>query len=825
MPVPGPAWDFCVLVNRRIIAACLSIVVAFLAGDPARAQHESPLGLTEADSTSVKIRVKNEEVWIPPLETHDGRTDVEAASFYQPQPILTPEIQGQAAIPLPSVVLSSSLFSPRGRSEAARDINARLAEIRSPQIGLIFGEEAAPRAASDAGSLLRKSPSAVGIGTQRRTPIVTDPRIRGSRVGQLAASGSHWVPARIDLDTAVSKFDSRIVDSVLSVKGPYSALYGPGLHFLDIALLESPRYSDEFISFGSSSIEYQTNGEQVHGRQMLWGADDTWGYRFGYSHRTGNNYRTGAGTEVPASYNSREFDLALGRNLSDVSRVEFQLLRLDQTGVEFPGQAFDIDFLKTDGYEVKYLLEDQPFYDQLAVEVWYNRTVFAGNAQNIGKRQQFPFYDLISFEGNTDVDSMSLGYRFALSWGEIESTHLTAGVDLRYLKQELNEISSGRLGLTIWTDANSPIPRSDSLDQGFFAEMSHRVDDRTVLATGVRADVVTTAVIDDPAKLDMLGIQQPQSSLADILGTDEFDQSFVPWLAYLTAQYQLDTCWTAEGKLGYSQRPPSLTELYAAEPFMFLLQNGLNTVTGDPRLEAEQLYQADFGLRYNNDRWRCGLLGFHAWVNDYITFENTRIVPGPPLGQVEQVNIRYVNTDLATFVGGEAYLEYDYNDWLTPFATLTYVEGTDRSRNGNFATRQATPGAPSIRDSSLPRGGFSGVAGNDTEPLPGISPLEARLGVRLHQAEEIPQWAIEFTTRLVDDQNRVAASLLESTTPGFVVFDLRGYWNPRDNLTLIAGVENIGDRAYREHLDFRSQNGIQILQPGINFYTSVDLSY
>ena len=35
---------------------------------------------------------------------------------------------------------------------------------------------------------------------------------------------------------------------------------------------------------------------------------------------------------------------------------------------------------------------------------------------------------------------------------------------------------------------------------------------------------------------------------------------------------------------GYAERPPTLTEMYAAETFMFVLQNGLNTVTGDPRL-------------------------------------------------------------------------------------------------------------------------------------------------------------------------------------------------------------------------------------------------
>jgi hypothetical protein len=51
-------------------------------------------------------------------------------------------------------------------------------------------------------NLLGESTFAVGLGIQRRNPIVNDLRVRGSRIGSLGASGSYWVPARIDLDTS-----------------------------------------------------------------------------------------------------------------------------------------------------------------------------------------------------------------------------------------------------------------------------------------------------------------------------------------------------------------------------------------------------------------------------------------------------------------------------------------------------------------------------------------------------------------------------------------------------------------------------------------------
>ena len=53
------------------------------------------------------------------------------------------------------------------------------------------------------------------------------------RAARLLASGSYWAPARQDLDTMLSKIDSRIISDMIVIKGPYSARYGPGFDFVD----------------------------------------------------------------------------------------------------------------------------------------------------------------------------------------------------------------------------------------------------------------------------------------------------------------------------------------------------------------------------------------------------------------------------------------------------------------------------------------------------------------------------------------------------------------------------------------------------------------
>lgn len=89
------------------------------------------------------------------------------------------------------------------------------------------------------------------------------------------------------------------------------------------------------------------------------------------------------------------------------------------------------------------------------------------------------------------------------------------------------------------------------------------------------------------------------------------------------------------------------------------------------------------------------------------------------------------------------------------------------------------------------------------------------------------RWSVELSNRIVSGQKRVATSLLESTTAGFSTWDLRSVFRPAgyDRLVIATGVENIFDRQYREHFDFRTPSGLSVFQTGANFYLSSSLTY
>ena len=182
-------------------------------------------------------------------------------------------------------------------------------------------------------------------------------------------------------------------------------------------------------------------------------------------------------------------------------------------------------------------------------------------------------------------------------------------------------------------------------------------------------------------------------------------------------------------------------------------------------------------MKYDNGPLRGRIGGFHAWAWDYITFENLGIVRGPPAGQVEQVQLKYVNTELATFVGAEAVRRMG-PDRLAD--AVRHAELRRRAATGRATAtsppsrrRRAVPARVSTACLAAPSAAWRARA---EEPLPSIVPLESRLGLRLHRAADAPRWGVELAARMVDAQDRVATSLLETPTPGFTVWDVRGYW-------------------------------------------------
>ena len=121
----------------------------------------------------------------------------------------------------------------------------------------------------------------------------------------------------------------------------------------------------------------------------------------------------------------------------------------------------------------------------------------------------------------------------------------------------------------------------------------------------------------------------------------------------------------------------------------------------------------------------------------------------------------------------------------------------------------------------------------DNRPLAQQPPLEGRLGL----AYATPVWSVGGLARFVARQDRVAVN--QGTiigqdlgpTPGFAVFALNAGWRLCRHATLTAGVDNLLDKTYAEHI---SRAGVAVAgylvttrvnEPGRTFWLKLDATF
>jgi iron complex outermembrane receptor protein len=181
-------------------------------------------------------------------------------------------------------------------------------------------------------------------------------------------------------------------------------------------------------------------------------------------------------------------------------------------------------------------------------------------------------------------------------------------------------------------------------------------------------------------------------------------------------------------------------------------------------------------------------------MHDYILIDN--VSKSTPMMAVTVVR----NVDATSF-GGEAGARWNFTGHWNADATLAWVRGDNET---------------------------------DKAPLAQLPPLEARLGLGWDNGT----WSAGSLLRLVDRQDRVDPGKGNivgqdiGATPGFAVFSLNGGWQPRDDVQLAVGVDNVFDIDYAEHIS-RSGGAMvsgfvqttRVNEPGRNIWLTAEMRF
>ncbi|MDH1656288.1 TonB-dependent copper receptor [Pseudomonas mosselii] len=240
--------------------------------------------------------------------------------------------------------------------------------------------------------------------------------------------------------------------------------------------------------------------------------------------------------------------------------------------------------------------------------------------------------------------------------------------------------------------------------------------------------------------------------------------------------------------LGHAQRFPDYWELFSPK------RAPAGSVNAFDGIKPEKTTQLDFGIQYRDEHLEAWASGYVGQVRDYILFDYQRNMMGSLTSQAQNIDAR--------IMGGELGAAYKLTENWKADATLAYAWGKNSS---------------------------------DGKALPQMPPLESRLGLTYSR----DTWSIGALWRLVAEQNRIAKNQGNvvgkdyDTSSGFGVFSLNGAYKVNNNLKLSAGVDNLFDKAYAEHLNLAGNAGFgypasatdPVNEPGRTFWTKVDFSF
>ncbi|GAD64998.1 TonB-dependent copper receptor [Aquipseudomonas alcaligenes] len=636
-----------------------------------------------------------------------------------------------------------------------------------------------PVPASDATDYLKTIPgfSAIRSGGTNGDPVLRG--MFGSRINLRTNGGLMLGACPGRMDAPSSYISPETYDQLTVIKGPQTVLWGPGASAGTVLFERRPERFGELGTRLHASLLTGSNGRFDKVLDAAAGGEQ--GYlRFAGNQAQSDDYEDGDGDTVPSRWKKWNGDLAIGWTPDADTLLELSAGKGDgearyagrgMDGAQFARESLGLRFAKDNLGGV---------LDKVEAQVYYN---YADHIMdNFSLRDPDPS-SMMPMPMASQVDRRTTGARVAatFAWSEVE---LVAGVDA--LRSE-HRARASRYRMPMmgqpaqYTDADQFPWTKDSVmhNYGAFAELTWQAAERSRVIGGARLD-----------RADATDYRQTVTQMSMVQANPTAGEQRSDTLPSGFARYEYDLAdspTTLYAGIGHVQRFPDYWELFSPKRAP---EGEINAFAG---IEPEKTTQLDFGVQYAGEDLQAWASGYVGQVRDYILFSYSRNMMGSLVSQADNIDAR--------IMGGELGVAYDLTDTWKTDATLAYAWGKNSS---------------------------------DGEALPQMPPLEARLGLTY----ERESWSAGALWRVVAQQNRVDEGKGNvvgrdiGKSAGFGVFSLNGAYRVSEQVKLSAGVDNLFDKDYAEHLNLAGNAGfgypadpVAIDEPGRTLWTKVEFDF
>jgi len=594
-----------------------------------------------------------------------------------------------------------------------------------------------PVPASDGADYLKTIP---GFSALRNGGTNGDPVLRGmfgSRLNLLTNDGSMPGACPSRMDNPLSYVAPETFDNFVVIKGPQTVLWGPGASAGTVRFERRVEPFDEPAVRASASALGGNFGRNDQVADVVAGAPSGYARISGNRSRSGD-YEDGAGDRVPSAWKKWNADVALGWTPDENTLLEASLGRGDGWA-RYAGRGMDGSQFERSSYALRFHRNNLgAVLDAIEASAFHNTADHV--MDNYSLREPNP-QSAMPMAMVSNVDRETWGGRLVADWRWRE-TVLSTGVDF----QDGEHRQRGGMG----RDAHLSQPwtkDADFANTGIFAELSWELSDARRWIAGARLD---RAEVSDRrmALRGGHGDGQMHNPSAGATREESLHSGFV--------RYEQGTDalgWYAG--LGHVERMPDYWELFSAN------MGPVGSANAFAGVEPERTSQIDVGLNYRHNDVSAWLSAYVGRIDDFILFTyHEGMMAAMTMAENVDARVR----------GAEAGVEWRPHHHWAIAGTLAYAWGKNRDGGG---------------------------------ALPQMPPLEARWSANYDNS----QWSFGVLVRAVSEQDRVAlgqgnvAGRDLAPSAGFVTLAFNGGYRLSDNLQITAGVDNVLDKRYSEHLN------------------------
>ena len=545
-------------------------------------------------------------------------------------------------------------------------------------------------------------------------------------------------------------------------------------------VLWGPGASAGTVRFERDVERFEAPGQRASGSLLAGSAgrndqvaDLETGTPSGYARINGNrsesrDYQDGDGRLVPSSWKKWNVDAAIGWTPDARTLLELSAGTGDGQA-RYAGRGMDGSRFKRDSYALRF---EKSGFDGPLQSV--KASAYSNHADHLMDNYTLrdPNPDsAMPMPMAANVGRRTVGGRVAFDWAWSRWS-LAAGVDAQHSRhRQRSAMGRGGYRDVPWaTDA-----RFENL--GVFAEAGRSLAAGGRWVAGARVD--RARATDERATAGMMGMPNPT---ADATRTQTLPSGFLRFEGELAGT---PLAWYAG--IGHVRRMPDYWELFSAD------MGPMGAANAFAGIAPERTTQFDVGAQFRGERFDAWLSAYAGRIDDYILFAYS---VGGPMGDLSSV----ANVD-ARIHGAEAGIEYRPGGNWTLGGTLAHAWGANRS---------------------------------DGTALPQMPPLDAKLSAGYDDR----RWSFGVLLRAVAAQERVAEGQGNvvgqdlGPSAGFATLALNGGYRFSAGAQLTAGVDNVFDRTYSEHLNLAGSadfgfpaDPVRIHEPGRTLWVKLNLAY